>query len=139
MQETPNQTTGDQFPSALLARVVRADATITYNEMSGIGDIRFSIPMRATKLSRVAMQRHPVCRTAFFADLIGELLVRKNLPVFVDVLKKLDATVYDSTVSKHKHRHFGLIIDEDDVLHFEFHISLVQHILTEDLNALLGI
>jgi len=139
MQETPSQTPGDQFPSALLARVIRADAAVTYDELTGEGDIRFSIPMRAIRLSRAAMERYPLCRTSFFIDLIGEVLVRKNIAQFVDVLKKLDATVYDSRVNAHKHRHFGLIIDEKGVLRFQFHISLVQRILTEDLNALLGV
>ena len=139
MQETPSQTPGDQFPSSLLARVLRADAAVTYDELTAEGDIKFSVPMRAVRLSRVVMGRYPLCRTSFFIDLIGEVLVRKNIAQFVDVLKKLDATVYDSRVNGHKHRHFGLIIDENDVLRFQFHISLVQRILTEDLNALLGV
>ncbi|MGD0059617.1 MAG: hypothetical protein ABSD58_09390 [Verrucomicrobiia bacterium] len=39
----------------------------------------------------------------------------------------------------HKHRHFGMIIDENYVLRFQFHSSLVQKILTEDLNTMFGV
>jgi hypothetical protein len=66
---------------------------------------------------------------------VGELLVRKNIAVFAEVLEKLDPKDYDRMVNCFRHRHFGMTVETNDLLRFRFHSSLVQHILTEDLEG----
>jgi hypothetical protein len=71
----------------------------------------------------------------FFIDWAGQVLVRKNLALFAVMLEEFDLPTYDQRVNAYDHRHFGLSIDEKDVAHFTFHLSLVQQILTEELNG----
>jgi hypothetical protein len=126
------------FPSDLVARVAKADPVITIEEMSGEGDIKFSVPLQAAGLTRPTMNRAGLTRSAYFVDWIGELLVRQNIAQFARLLEKLDPGLYDRTVNGYQHRHFGMKIEEGDLLRFEFHISLIQRILTEDLEAVFG-
>jgi hypothetical protein len=123
------------FPSALLARVVKAEATIAYEGMSPDGDLIFRVPIRDLGLSRAAMARTPATHTNFFINLVGEVLVRKNIAVFADALEKMDPKDYDRKVNCYRHRHFGMRVEENDQARFQFHSSLVQQILTEDLEG----
>ena len=127
------QTVG--FPSALLVRVVKANATITYEGISPDGDVTFTGPMRDLGLSRTVMARTPTTQSSFFVNLVGEVLVRKNIAVFAEVLEKLGLKDYDRVVNCFRHRHFGMTVETNDLLRFRFHSSLVQYILTEDLEG----
>jgi hypothetical protein len=124
------------FPAALLARVMKAEGTITCEGFSAEGDFQFSVPMRDIGLSRTAMAR-PAARTKAVANLIGEMLVRKNIAMFAEMLEKLPPPEYDRRLNAYVHRHFGMTIEEDDRLQFLFHSSLVQRFLIEDLEGIL--
>ena len=124
------------FPATLLARVMKAESTITCEGLSAEGDFQFSVPMWEIGLSRTAMAR-PAARTKAVVNLIGEMLVRKNIATFAEVLEKLAPQDYDRRINAYTHRHFGMTIDEDDRLHFQFHSSLVQRFLIEDLEGVL--
>jgi hypothetical protein len=123
------------FPSALLGRIVKANVTIAYEGLSPDGDLTFTLRMRDLGLSRTVMARTPTTKTSFFVNLVGELLVRKNIAVFAEVLEKLDPKDYDRMVNCFRHRHFGMTVETNDLLRFRFHSSLVQHILTENLEG----
>ena len=144
MQEMTNQGVDNccerktDFPANLLARILKMDPAITFVGMDDDGDIGFSVPMRGLALNRCTWNRNPILRTAFFADLAGETLVRKHLPQFADRLARLEPQEYDRLVNRYTHRHFGLMIDEHDVLQFRFHVSFIQQILTEDLGDVFG-
>jgi hypothetical protein len=140
-QNEPGNRGQNDFPSNLLARITKADPPITVLGINDDGDIQFSTPMRAAGLNRVVMNRTPLARTTFFINLVGELLVRKRIDLFARMLDDMDPKTYHLKVSGHKHRNFGLIIDEQDghdVLFFQFHSSLIQRILCEDLDKVFG-
>jgi len=98
--------------------------------------VRFSVPMRDVGLSRRAMAPSPMCRTVYFVNLLGEILVRKNIALFAKLLEDMEPKAYDTAVNAYKHRHFGMVIDDNDVLNFQFHISLAQRVLTENMATL---
>ena len=130
-----NDTRRSDFPANLPSRVVKADATITVDGITPEGDIKFSVPLRAAGLTRQAIARTLSCRSAFVVNLLGELLVRKNLKCFAEVLQKVDPRDYDRIVNNFRHRDFGMMVDENDVVRFTFHISHVQEILIEDIGV----
>ncbi len=130
-----NDTRRSDFPANLLSRVVKADAAITVDGITPEGDIKFSVPLRAVGLSRQAMARSLSCRSAFVVNLLGELLVRKNLERFAEMLQKVDPRDYDRIVNNFRHRDFGMMVDQNDVVRFTFHISHVQEILIEDIGV----
>ena len=130
-----NDTRRSDFPANLLSRVVKADATITVDGITPEGDIKFSVSLRAAGLTRQAMARTLSCRSAFVVNLLGELLVRKNLERFAEMLQKVDPRDYDRTVNNYRHRDFGMMVDQNDIVRFTFHISFVQEILVEDIGV----
>ena len=130
-----NDTRRNDFPANLLSRVVKADATITLDGITPEGDIKFSVSLRAAGLTRQAMARTLSCRSAFVVNLLGELLVRKNLERFAEMLQKVDPRDYDRTVNNYRHRDFGMRVDQNDIVCFTFHISFIQQILIEDIGV----
>lgn len=130
-----SDTRRSDFPANLLSRVVKADPVITVDDITPEGDIKFSAPLRAVGLTRQAMARTLSCKTAFFVNLLGELLVRKNLEQFAEILQKVDPQDYDRTVNNFRHQDFGMMVDQNDVVRFRFHISHVQEILVEDIGV----
>ena len=128
-----NRAVGD-FPSNLLARILRCNPPIGCEAMSRDGDVEITVPLRSLGMCRNKMAKTPLTRTTFFINFLGEILVRKNIGVFAKMLDEIDAKQYDSTVNCYKHRHFGMYLDEHEVLRFQFHISLAQRILTEEMS-----
>jgi hypothetical protein len=124
-------------PANLLARIVKAEPVITVDGMAADGDVTFSVPVRELGISRSAWARIGLFRTAFFVNFVGDWLVRQNLAQFAGMLAQIDARNYDQIVNGFSHRHFGMLVDEKDVVHFRFHISLIQRILAEDIEGAL--
>jgi len=125
--------TSSDFPSNLISRVIRSHPVITCDGLSRDGDVEISVPLRALGLTRNGMAKTPLTRTTFFTNLMGEILVRKNIGIFAKMLADIESRNYDSTVNCYKHRHFGMYLDDKEVLRFQFHISLAQRILTEEM------
>jgi len=128
-----NDTQRSDFPANMLSRVVKADAVITVDGITPEGDIKFSVPLRAIGLTRQAMARTLSWQSAFVVNLLAELLLRKNLGRFAEMLQKVDPRDYDRTVNNYRHRDFGMRIDQNDIVRFTFHVSHVQEILIEDI------
>lgn len=125
------------FPGNLLARVMKADGAITIEQVCPNGDILFCIPLRDAGVRREALIQYSLTYSSFFVDLIGEVLVRKNIHQFAELLALKSPIEYHQTVNQFQHRHFGLCIDERDIAHIRFHSSLIQQILVEDLDSVL--
>ena len=106
--------------------------------MTKEGDIVFWIPMRDVGLFHASVTRAPMAWTGFFLDLVGEILVRKNIAQFAEMLATIEPGSYDRLVNSFKHRKFGLTIEDSKELRFQFHISLIQWILTEDVVPILN-
>ena len=132
---TDSATSGKDFPSNLLARVIKANPVLKVEGPSPEGDIKLSASLRDLSLPRVTLVKTGFCRTAFFVDLLGDLLVRKNLALFAKLLTQVEPKNYDQMVNGHQHRHFGMQVDQNDVISLSFHISLIQTILGEDLEG----
>ena len=136
---TDSATSGKDFPANLLARVIKANPVLTIEGPSPEGDIKFSASLRDLSLPRATLVKTGFCRTAFFVDLLGDLLVRKNLAQFAKLLTQVEPKNYDQMVNGHQHRHFGMLVNENDVIQFTFHISLIQTILAEDLEGVFSL
>ena len=98
------------------------------------GDVKFTIPLEYVGISGedLAIYRNEIFST-FFSNFVGELLVRENINIFVDILTQVDIKDYHSVVNKYNHQRCGLSTSHGKFA-FSFHISLVQSIVNEDLN-----
>lgn len=69
----------------------------------------------------------------FIIDFLGEFLVRTNINLFLTEVLSINEEEYLYLASKEKHKRFGAKINENySRLTLTFHVSLLQHILTED-------
>ena len=138
--ETPvDNTPKPGFPTGLLGKVAKADPPIQIGGMDDQADITFKVSRHDLGMTRNSVARAPMAWSSFFIDLVGEVLVRKNIGRFADMLAGIETASYDRRVNSFVHRQFGLVIDHDDNrLQFQFHISLIQQILTEDLYPLIN-
>lgn len=134
----PEQRPSD-FPSELLAKIIRSRGKISVDNISKEGDVKIRLPLKEIGVSRKRLASTPFTKTDFFVDLLGEILVRKNINMFAEILNDIDPRLYDKTVNGYKHRHFGINTDKNNIVTMDFHISLVQRILTEELSDLFRI
>jgi len=103
------------------------------------GDIKFSISMTDIGLK---YKDYSVFSNEFFSyfivDFIGELIVRENLPLFVEKLQEYSINDYNSIVEEHgSHKRFGVSTTKGR-LFFEFHVSFLKELLMENLRESLG-
>lgn len=69
----------------------------------------------------------------FVIDFLGEFLVRTNLNIFLAEVLNIEEEEYIYLAAREKHKRFGAKIDDTySKLSMTFHVSLLQHILTED-------
>lgn len=115
----------------LLSRFIVSKPQIKIEEVFR-GDITFSIAIKDVGLNFQDIQKYRVELYSYLVvNLMGELLVRENIDTFAKILTKVDKDAYSDVVNGYEHRKFGLKIMRNR-LHFGFHISLIQSILTED-------
>lgn len=101
------------------------------------GDITISVKQEDVLAKKYINSDDYIIKTKFFANFVGELLVRQNIDKFINLLVKIDSEHYDKLVCGFYHKNFGMyIVPEDKTLRFQFHISLIQDILTENINCL---
>ena len=119
----------------LIVRIVKANPEITVEGMNNEGDVLFSVMAKNIGTHQSEISSSPITRTCFFVNLLGELLVRKNINIFASILIDLDPKAYDSVVNCFNHRNFGMVMTDitNGTYRFQFHVSLVQSILTEDV------
>jgi len=101
------------------------------------GDVVFSVPLSDLGLTSESLALTPLSQTDFFANFVGEYIVRKNINQFADVLYSIDPQIYEEVVCAEEHTGFGSVISKNTIMRFSMHISLVQQILTEDFKKVL--
>jgi hypothetical protein len=96
------------------------------------GDVIFEVPMRSIGIPYdVLVDYKDEIVSDWFANFIGELLIRENINKFAKIITEL-GDGYFTKVNSSNHVRFGNRIWKDKFI-FTFHISLVQKILTEKL------
>ena len=125
-----------QFPAAIMMKLAKANPPVTVEGLSDQGDLRFVVRRSDIGLSGASATRTPMVWSDFFIELMGEVLVRKNIAQFADLLAGVEPGSYGRVVNTFEHRGFGLEIEDDGRLRFQCHVSLIQSILIEDLGPL---
>jgi len=99
------------------------------------GDVIFSLSQKSIGLVDNDIKKYPIIKSNFFANFVGELIVRKNINKFIKTLLETNPEEYRKVVCGFNHKNFGMFVcSKSKTFKFQFHISLVQGILTEDLN-----
>ena len=100
---------------------------------SETGDISFSVPRTelGLKFNDFTNWKSEIF-SVFFANFLGEFLVRENIDRFAKILTKIDLDQYNEIVNRYEHKKFGMEYSKDHLV-FSFHASLLQTILTEDI------
>jgi len=96
------------------------------------GDVAFIATLNDLGITRQVFHSHPFFRSNIFTNIFGELLVRGNLDLFASRI--LDKNNYDALVKKYNHKDMGLRSKGDDILMFQFHISLIYRLLNESIS-----
>ena len=129
----------DKQPSMreILAKVVESGAKIKVEDVSPNGDVIFSASLDDLGITRDDL-KHPILRTRFFVNFVGEFFVRNNVETFAGILTGFDPKLYDKIICNCKHTDFGMSVNNAERLaRWQMHISLVQQILTEDYDRVL--
>jgi hypothetical protein len=128
-----------QIDSEVFLHVLKSKPKIDIVHFSkSAGDIAISVRQEDILSEKYLKEKNFIIRTKFFANFIGELLVRQNIEKFINLLVKIDANSYNKVVCGFNHRNFGMSsCDRNNAFKFQFHISLIQDILTEDINRMI--
>ena len=126
----------------LLSRILRSPLKVNIEGLDDRGFILFYAQIRNLGISKgelAAGSPATIIRTRFFTDFVGELLIRNNIDEFVrHMAEQANPDQYLMLVSKTRHDHFGAcILEEEEAIRFQFHISLLQQILSEDINRMI--
>jgi hypothetical protein len=96
------------------------------------GDVIFEVPMKSIGIPYdVLVDYKDEIISDWFANFIGELLIRENINKFAKIITELGDD-YFKKVNGSNHVRFGNRLWKDKFI-FTFHISLVQKILTEKI------
>lgn len=111
----------------LVAQVMLRRPTVQFewNE----GSIRFRLPLDNRVMSASDLPNAKLLRTRWFANSIGEFLVRTNLEALDEVVRRAD---YPALAGQQCHTGFGLWINPQS-LQFQFHCSLLNRVFNEHL------
>ena len=93
------------------------------------GNIRFRLPLANTAIAGTNLAGARLLRTRWFADFIGEYLVRLNLARFDEIVDRSD---YPELARQKCHTGFGLWICPT-YLQFQFHCELLNSLFNEGL------
>jgi hypothetical protein len=100
-----------------------------------IGDLYFSVSLKDIGIDMdILMEHQKELFSTFLGNTLGEFFIRENIDMFAEILTSLEVDDYVSTVNSWTHKKFGVEIDAlENRIVFNFHVSLLQKILTEDL------
>lgn len=120
--------------NAFFKSILESSPQIKIVTLKPDGDFIFSAQISDFRINPEDFEKNTIAQTVFFANFVGELLVRRNLQDFVVLLDQLDQKTYDQMINNYQHKHFGMRRNpEDGSIRFVFHSSLIQDILTEDM------
>lgn len=136
-QHIANQ--GSRYREVLSVVTRNPPRDITIGDWDEKGDIRFSVSMIDLGLKYSDYQKYDDEFFSYFViDFLGELIVRENLPLFVEKLKAYDINDYMAVVEAYGgHKRFGVKTFKGRLI-FEFHVSFLKNLLTENLRESLG-
>ena len=124
--------------SEIVIAIASSKPTLTIDNVQTNGDVAFHVLLKDCALAKEDCS-NAVLRTRFFVNFIGEFLVRENIQRFAEILIGLDSALYQKMICVCEHTDFGMLIDYKlTTITFQMHMSLVQHILTEDFTRLAG-
>src|SRR5271168_341458 len=117
----------------VVAGLLRSRAEPLISSVSEIGDVRFAIPIRPSRITRADLLTMPMVRTYAFVDFLGEYLVRRHFRFFEPVILRGD---YERMVKTSQHQHFGFWFN-DGALIFQCHASVLNRIFNQELKGML--
>jgi len=113
---------------------------IKIDPMGKDGDVVFSLSYKAMGLIDEDIKKYSIIRSNYFANFVGEFCVRKNINKFLKILLEMNSEEYRKVVCGFSHKNFGMsVCSKSKIFRFQFHISLIQGILTEDFNNIISI
>jgi hypothetical protein len=124
---------GVLIPSAGIKPKLPSNAEIRIEEVTAEGDVMFAIRGDKLGLTEPKLLRAKALRGPF-ANALGELLVRKHIDLFKQLLVEVPA--YDRLALAHEHRNFGLSLSHGDLI-FQFNFDLLRQIIDEEMNRLI--
>jgi hypothetical protein len=96
------------------------------------GEITFSVLLKEVNLTYEDIKEFKdEIFSNYFADLLGELLVRENINSFAEKITDIDSSCINTLLNTNSHFRFGMKTFGDR-FEFAFHVTLLQNILTED-------
>jgi hypothetical protein len=96
------------------------------------GDMTFSVPV--AELGHAGgdiTTLKQMLRTRFYADVVAELILRRNVHQFLDHVA--EDTLYEFEVRLGAHEHFGVGFDEGRLFFF-FHVSKLAEVANEQIH-----
>ena len=129
----PQETNSFNRLRKLLGLVLNSTPTISnISDCDKDGEIKFSVFLKDMGLSYEDIKEFKnEMLSNFFADFLGELIVRKNINFFAEKMTAINSRSMSNLLRTSSHFRFGMKL-YGDRLEFAFHISLLQNILTED-------
>jgi len=128
-----NRTVGNM--RNIISSTILKSPTVELIGMDEEGDIHFRIPREEFGIENELFLKY---KKELFStpvtNCLGELLVRENVDMFSNFLVGIDSEKYISLVNKWSYKKFGMQFTKDFV-YFEFHSSLLQNILMEDIKC----
>lgn len=117
------------FRALLTILATKQPKIIAAHDYNENGDMQFCVNLRDLISIEDYYKYTKEFITNYVVDLMGELIIRENIELFMS--KLTTEKNYTEAASKSIHKRFGMKI-EGGVVTFSFHISLIQDILTED-------
>ena len=117
----------------LLQAVLENQPGIKIESLQKSGYIKFKVKCKDVNLDPTSRKKYEnEIYTYFFANFLGELLVRENLEQFAHILSNCDMETFKSGIIGTSHENFGVDIYRGSLI-FTFHINLVQELMFENL------
>lgn len=119
----------DDRTRIFVAQIMLRRPKIQRYEFLPDGNVRFRLPLANTAIAGTNLAEARLLRTRWFANSIGEFLVRLNLAIFDEVVHRSD---YPDLATQKFHTGFGLWINPY-YLQFQFHCELLNRLFNEGL------
>jgi len=121
--------------------VEESSIDIKIADSKSVGNICFCIPLdqfTCDKAISIKLQKSHTPSAdigLFYVDMIGEMIVRKCISIFIDNFVNVTDEEYRKHVSTYNHVHFGIAIRHEHVF-MQFHMSLLNKILVDTFFSL---
>lgn len=118
----------DDKTIALVTEIMRKKPTVQFEVLED-GNITFRFPLAGTPMTPSALRNAKLLPTRWFANAVGEYLVRINLDRLDAAVRRAD---YPQLAGQRRHYGFGLWISWHN-LKFQFHCELINRLFNEEL------